>query len=149
MTEHSLQISGGKKRILINNDPQRVIEFDPDDILFVEKFYSILGEVQKAEEEFTSRAAELDKVSEKDEYGVPVNIQEKIEMIKDLSNWCREKIDYVFGEGTSQIAFGNTVNLDMFGQFFEGITPFIQSSRDRKLDKYKKTVPEDGKAIMD
>jgi len=150
----SIRIETGVKRIMINDDPTRVIEFNPKDVVFAERFYSLIGEFKDTEKGFMARAEALDAVTEIDEFGLPVNAGERIKLIRDLCEWSRDKIDQVFGVGTSQAAFGDAVELEMFTQFFEGITPFIEQARGEKTQQYRKVVAdrkkiEDGKAVMD
>ena len=52
-----------------------------------------------------------------------------MKLLEDTSKFLKERIDYVFGEGTSRPS-GTTI--DMFEQFLDGITPYIQKSRDNK-----------------
>jgi hypothetical protein len=54
----------------------------------------------------------------------------------------RGQIDVLFGEGTSQKAFGNALELGMFEQFFSGITPFVQTVRKEKIAKYTNARPK-------
>lgn len=147
MTDN-IRIDSGIKRITINDDPSRVIEFNPDDVIFVERFYNLLSDFKSAEKDFVERAKQLDAETEKDEFGVPVNAAERIQLMKDLCDWCKEKIDQLFGEGTSRTVFGNANNIDMFIQFFEGITPFLESSRSDKLKKYQK-ITDSKEAAME
>lgn len=136
MTDN-IRIDSGIKRITINDDPNRVIEFNPEDVVFVERFYNLLSEFKSSEKDFLERAKQLDAETEKDEFGAPVNAAERIQLMKDLCNWCKEKIDHLFGEGTSKTVFGDVNNIDMFIQFFEGITPFLESARNKKVNKYQ------------
>lgn len=136
MTDN-IRIDSGIKRITINDDPNRVIEFNPEDVVFVERFYNLLSEFKSSEKDFLERAKQLDTETEKDEFGVPVNAAERIQLMKDLCDWCKEKIDHLFGEGTSKTVFGDANNIDMFIQFFEGITPFLESARNKKVNKYQ------------
>ena len=65
-----------------------------------------------------------------------MNTQETLDFVVEVCNFLREQIDKVFGAGTSQTVFGETQSLEMFEQFFTGITPFIKSSRTEKVTKY-------------
>lgn len=132
----SIRIESGQKRISINDDPLRVIEFDPSDILFAERFYHLYGEMQSKLAEFEAQERELKANSEPDENGIPRNIEELVGHYRAICDYMREKIDQVFGEGTSQKAFGDARNMDMIIQFLQGMTPFIQQERAAKLDKY-------------
>lgn len=134
----TLQIETGKVEIQVKRDgkEQGVISFDPSDILFAEKFYRLISEFEMKMVEYQGRSEKIDSESGVDENGIPVNFSERVELLKDVSAFMREKIDILFGEGTSQIAFGDYVGLDMLSQFFNGVTPFIRKTRQAKIEKY-------------
>ena len=133
----SIRINTGVKRLVVNDDPARVIEFNPEDVLFVERFYELIKVFQQKEVEFQKRIEELKAQEEKDEYGIPVNTPETLGLVMEVCDFLRGQIDNVFGPGTSQAAFAETQSLGMFEQFFAGIAPFIQSSRTEKVAKYQ------------
>lgn len=135
----TLRIDTGAVRLAINGDENRIIEFNPEDIVFVERFYSLIKEFETKEVEFRAKAEALAAASsEVDEYGIPTNTGENIKLVLDLCNYLREKIDHVFGPGTSEKVFQDAQTLNMFEQFFTGITPFVQKARGQKLEKYRK-----------
>ena len=126
----SLRIDAGVIRIAINDDPERVIEFNPHDILFAERFYKLLHEFEDREGEFSAKADELDAV-EGD------NMGERLVFMREVCEFMRGQIDALFGAGTSQKAFEDALSLEMFEQFFSGITPFIRSARSERLAQYR------------
>lgn len=132
----SLHINNGGIRLAVNDDPSRVIEFNPKDLSFAERFYSLLGEFEVKEKEYKAKAAELEKDRAIDAYGIPKNFGTSLKLLHETCDFLRNKIDEVFGAGTSQAAFGDTNTLDMFEQFFNGITPFIQKFRNQQVQKY-------------
>ena len=133
----SIRISSGIKRISINDDPGRVIEFNPSDVVFAERFYELVKDFEAKQEEFKARAESIDaQASEMDEFGLPANTGEKLAFVREVCTYMYEKIDYLFGAGASQKIFGEVLSLDMIGQFFEGITPFIRAARSEKVSKY-------------
>lgn len=134
----SIRIDTGVKRVCINDNPEKVIEFNPSDVIFAEKFYQLIKDFELKQTEFINRSKELDANKEIDENGLPVNLNESIALLKEVCNYFREKIDGLFGEGSSQKAFGDSLNLDIFEQFFEGILPFIEKVREEKVKKYVK-----------
>lgn len=142
----SIRIESSKKRIAINDDPQRVIEFDPQDILFAERFYQLYGEMQGKLAEFEARENELRAQSEPDENGIPRNIESLIGHYREICDYLRDRIDRVFGVGTSQTVFGEARSVDMIIQFLDGLTPFIQGARSATLKKYS-PVQNDGKVM--
>ena len=102
----NLRIDSGLKRIMINDDPNRFIEFNPNDVLFAEKFYALIKVFEEQEVKFQERIEQIQKNEEKDAYGIPVNTQETLDFVVEVCNFLREQIDKVFGAGTSQTVFG-------------------------------------------
>lgn len=133
----SIKITTGEKRIAINDDPGRVIVFNPTDVLFAEKFYSLIGEFQTRLTEYEKRSEEIDQVQDVDGNGLPANLDQRLALMREACEYMRERIDYLFGAGTSHKAFGDTLELDVFQQFFEGITPFVKEARTEKIAQYK------------
>jgi len=133
----SIQINSGEKRILVNGDPTRVIVFNPSDVVFAEKFYRLIGDFQSKLTEYQARAEEIDAQDDFKDNNLG-NVNARIEFLREVCTYIRESIDNLFGAGTSQIAFEDTLSLDVFEQFFEGITPFIQTARTDKVQKYVK-----------
>lgn len=136
----TIRIDTGEKRIMVNDDPNRVIVFNPSDTLFAERFYNLIGELETKSREYESRGKEIDSCNELDGYGIPVNTAEHIDFLKEICTYMREKIDTLFGKGTSQAAFGDAMAIEMFEQFFEGITPFIKTARAKRVGKYTNTA---------
>lgn len=133
----SIRIDTGAKRIAINDDPERVITFNPSDVLFVERFYKIVGEFEAKLHEYETRYAALPVVENS---GIPV-ADAHLALLRETCEYVREKIDYVFGAGTSQIVFGDSMVLNAFEQFFDGVTPFIQNTRVEKVRQYLPPAP--------
>jgi hypothetical protein len=140
----SIQINTGEKRIAINSDPDRIIAFNPADVSFAERFYDLIKEFEGKLDEYQKRSEEIEANQEVDDNGIPVNLEARISFLREACTYIRGRIDHLFGQGTSQKAFGDTLTLDMFTQFFEGITPFIQSVRSEKVARY--TAPSGKKS---
>lgn len=130
----SIKIGG--LSIAINDDPTRVIVFDPTDVVFVKKYYNLTYEINAKQQEFETRAKDLDKVTETDANGMPTNASDRIALLEEMVTWCQEKIDQLFGAGTSKKAFGESKSMEQIGQFFEGMNPFFERERNKKLAKY-------------
>ena len=133
----NLNINTGLKRVSINSDPERVIEFNPSDVAFAERFYKLLKDFEAKQVEYQARAEQLDSQAvDLDEYGVPVNAGEKLSFLREVCEFMYQKIDYLFGVGASTKIFGGSLNIDAIGQFFDGIVPFVQVQRAAKVSKY-------------
>lgn len=129
----SIQIHTGELRIMVNDDPDRVIVFNPEDVLFVERFHRLVQMFEDREQEFLQQTEHIQEELDKDEIGA---IPDAINLVKDLCAFLCTEIDKVFGEGTSEAAFQGAQTLNMFEQFFAGITPFINETRKQKAAKY-------------
>lgn len=138
----SIRIDTGEVRLLINDDENRVIAFNPNDISFLEAFFELLEDFEKKEKEFRNEERVLNANKDVDKHGFPKNIKGKIALTRKICRYMREKVDSVFGEGTSDTAFGKANTMDMFSQFFDGVTPFIKSARDDKTGKYLASASE-------
>jgi hypothetical protein len=132
----SIRIDTGEKRIMVNDDPKRVIVFTPTDVIFAEKFYALIGEVEEKLADYKKRAEELDNDKETDSHDVPVNLLDRLSLLREACEYIRAQIDELFGAGTSQAAFGDAMTMGMFEQFFSGITPFIKQARSKKIERY-------------
>lgn len=132
----SIYIKSATVRLLVNDDEARVIEFNPEDISFIEAFYGLIKEFDKKMSEFKGKEIALEKDKTVDKYGIPVNTAKRIALTRSVCTYLRSKVDELFGEGTSDAAFGKANTLDMFTQFFEGITPYIEVARSKKVSKY-------------
>lgn len=132
----SLKIDTGEIRLAINGDESRVIAFNPNDALFAEKFYKMLGTLQTRFTEYQIKADIVEAIQETDANGIPLNTGERIELMKEVCIFARGQIDELFGAGTSQTAFEDALSIEAIIQFFEGVKPFVQSARADKVAKY-------------
>lgn len=132
----SLTIDTGVIRLAINGDELRVIAFNPNDALFAEKFYKMLGTLQARFTEYQKQAEAVEAKQEVDANGIPLNTGERIELMKEVCVFAREQIDELFGAGTSQTAFEDALSIEAIIQFFEGVKPFVQNARADKVAKY-------------
>jgi hypothetical protein len=146
----SIHITTNEKRIPITRDGRNVgeIVFNPSDVDFAERFYRIVADFEVKLKEYETGYSEIS--TETDEHGVPVHADDHLNLLRETCTYIKEKIDYVFGSGTSEIVFGSALVLDMFPQFFDGIKPFIQSARSEKIVKYLVAqAPAAARAIKD
>lgn len=137
----SIHLDSGLKRIAINDDPERVIVFDPTDVLFAERFYSVYGDFERKHEEYQARAKELAAK------GVD-GFEEGIAFMREVCTFMRERIDVLFGAGASQKVFGDTLSIAMIGQFLEGMIPFFAQSRSEKTKKYINAASGSKRRVM-
>lgn len=129
------------RQLMINDDPNRVLTFDPGDVLFTERFYAVVHDMEKKKDEYDRRMILLNKTGGVDSLGIPVNMPEILAMMRELCEYLRGQIDRLFGDGTSQMLFGDAMNLEVIGNFFRAIRPEIEAARTDKVDKYSGKKP--------
>lgn len=137
-----LQSLSNTVRLTVNDDPDRVVEFNPSDVGFVSRFYDLMDNVEAKEGEYNTKLEEIQKDISINSFGVPNALKKEVALSAEICAYLREQVDMVFGEGTSQIAFGDMNVPAMFGEFFDGIAPHITAARSKATKKY--TGKKDG-----
>lgn len=138
MSPDKLIIDSTLIRLLINEGPD-FIEFDPNDILFIEGFYALIQEFNTKQIQYEQRMKEFGEKT--DGAGIPLSIGENIKTTKEVCVFARQKIDEMLGPGTSLKLFGERLAFHPIQQFFEGITPYIRKVRGQKLEKFMPPKP--------
>jgi len=141
-TESNIRIDVGIKRVIINNDSNRIIEFNPSDIEFAERFYQLIEDFDTKMNDFEEQAKKFVNIKGLHKEDIPDDMKERFAFMREVCIFIKDRIDNLFGEGTSQIAFGNATNFDMFVQFFNGLTPIFNDARTKKIAKYIDKTPK-------
>jgi hypothetical protein len=136
MSNLKIKSSSNTIRLLINNDKNKVIEFDPEDSSFANRYYTMIANFDQKKDSFIKKAAEIDKIDEVNSFGIQVKLVEESKLIVEMFNYMCEQIDYVFGKGTSEMAFDNVAKLELIDQFLSGITEHVLTIRNSKMKKY-------------
>ena len=124
----SLKIRTGEVRIRIldDRDEERgIFKFNPEDIETTKKFLNVQKEFEVKQKEF------LDKSE------MCTTPDEKIALLSEIVDYLKTTIDDCFGQGSSQILFGDNCSLTMFEDFFEGITPYYEQASKARIEMYK------------
>lgn len=111
-----------------NNNERGVFTFNPNDIVTANKFFSLMQEIDTKQEEFTQKELQI-----KDE-----DTKGKLDLVCEVIDYFEDKIDEIFGDGTSNLLFGNNKTIDMFNDFFDGIAPYYEKVSKQRMDKYTK-----------
>lgn len=133
---NSIRVNTGKVTLEVN-DSGDTISFNVD-VVFMERFQKLYDHVVTAEKDYEAREAVLDKDNTTDENGIPSNLAAKIALLKEFCIDCRAQIDTLFGDGTSDKVFGDSLLAEMFAEFLEAVTPFVAKVRAQAADKHLK-----------
>jgi len=136
----SLKLVSGKIRLAIENDEGEVtgeLSFNPRDQVFAEKFYEVYKKFSEKQKDYESRAKDLDEsMKEVDENGIPKRLTDGLAFTREVCEFMFTEIDGLFGNGTSKTVFGEVIDYEMIGQFFEMITPYFEKARSERMQKY-------------
>jgi hypothetical protein len=123
-----LRIDTGVKKIQINDGPD-FIEFNPTEVNWGRRYEKMREEVKMRMDDMSARITVIEQSEN------PA-IEEISELRDEVCLFIREKIDILFGSGTSQKVFGDSMSEYAIASFLEGITPFIQAGRETLVTKY-------------
>lgn len=123
-----LRIDTGAKKIQINDGPE-FIEFNPTEVNWGRRYEKMRMDVKLRMDDLSAKIAEIEKSDDP-------NVEEISKLRDEVCLFIREKIDVLFGSGTSQKVFGDSMSEYAIASFLEGITPFIQAGRETLVSKY-------------
>ena len=146
----SLRFDEGHKEFCINDDPNRVIRFNPSDYGIIERFNKarkeILAEMEKIQKDFDLKPDGSPDVPEGE-------LEETAGIIEKVRKLICDKIDYIFGSPVSEVAFGKQSPLSsvkgvpLFERFIQAAQPIIeeevrkeQEASQKRVSKYTKQV---------
>ena len=146
----SIRFDDGYKKFMINDDPNRVIRFNPADYGIIERFNTarkvILIEMEKIQGDIDINPDGTPNVAE-DELG------EAAELLSKTRKLICDQVDYIFGGPVSEAAFGtqsplsSVKGLPLFERFIRAAEPFItkevkaeQLASQKRVNKYTKQV---------
>jgi len=146
----SLRFDEGYKEFCINDDPNRVIRFNPSDYGIIERFNKarkeILAEMEKIQKDFDLKPDGSPDVPEDE-------LEETAGIIEKVRKLICDKIDYIFGSPVSEVAFGKQSPLSsvkgvpLFERFIQAAQPIIeeevrkeQKASQKRVSKYTKQV---------
>ena len=146
----SIRFDDGYKEFMINDDPDRVIRFNPADYGIIERFNTarkvILIEMEKIQGDIDINPDGTPNVAE-DELG------EAAELLSKTRKLICDQVDYIFGSPVAEIVFGNQSPLSsikgipLFERFIRAAQPYIekevkaeQEASMKRVNKYTKQV---------
>lgn len=143
----SIRFDDGYKEFMINDDPDKVIRFDPTDFAIISRF----NETRK---NIKSEMDLLDKDVNIDNNGEPVDeLESAAEAVSRVSNFIKEQVDYIFDSPVSDMVFGNKSPLAMvkgvplFERFIVAAQSVIEKeikaemkASEKRISKYTKQV---------
>ena len=129
MDQLQFQVRTGLKSVKILDDfgeVRGIFKFNPEDIKSARKANDLVSEFKEKSKVFQERSAEIEGAAG------------QIALLDEIVDYFKSGIDSVWGDGSSKILFGDANTLDMFDDFFDGITPFYEMAAKQRTSKYIK-----------
>ena len=125
-----LHINSGLVRLDIIRDGENVgvFKFNPKDVGEAQRFGNVVAEMEAKREEYTKKASEADTSD---------NAKARVDFMVEFIKFLRNSIDGIYGDGTSELVFGKTLDVDMFFEFMQGIAPYYKNASTERTAKYK------------
>ena len=146
----SIRFDDGFKEFMINDDPNRVIRFNPADYGILERFNIAQKEITK---EIEALQADFDIKSDGTPDVPEDELNEAAEMLAKVRKLICDKVDYIFGSPVSEAAFGtqsplsSVKGLPRFERFIRAAQAFIekevkaeQKASQKRVSKYTSQV---------
>ncbi len=130
----NIRFDDGYKEFMINDDPNKVIRFDPTDFAIIERFNTAMNNIEKYKDEFDNNEDTAD------------GLESAAETVSKINTYIREQIDYIFDSPVSDIAFGNKSPLAMvkgvplFERFLNAVIPEMEKEIKSEMKASEKRV---------
>lgn len=139
-----LNFNTGEIALAVNGDEGRVFRFNPADPKLRERFYNAYRELRDGEKvkALTKKAEAADQSRGAGEDGIPADVEQLLEVDRELERFLRELMDGVFGAGTCEVVFGETslaaVTSDglVVGNFLAALMPYFEKEVSAAVQKH-------------
>lgn len=135
----SLNIETSKKRLCLNGDESKIIEFNPEDLDTRKKFFDASKEIFQKQREYDIAVKEIE--SEQDDMK---KTEKAFELEQNLYNLMKSIVDDIFGNGTSDMITDGKANIFSLVNFIIAITPYFRAVTDKQKNKYTNNLKSAG-----
>jgi hypothetical protein len=143
----SIRFDDGFKEFMINDDPNRVIRFNPADYGIIERFNNALKNIEKATES-------LENDVNIDSKGEPLSeLEEAAEAVAKVNKLIKDQIDYIFDSPVSDMVFGNKSPLalvkgvPLFERFIMAAKEVIEKEVKKEMEASQKRIEKYTKQV--
>lgn len=131
----SLRLNTKRVEIMIDDDPKRVVRFNPDDVHLRARIYTLAKEAKRKQDAMQAQLTELETMEGEDELGLPLKIESAMKLTVDIADFFMSEIDNVFGEGTSLIVFTDGFDFESMVVFLEYVLNKFESVSTEKIEQ--------------
>jgi len=131
----SLRLNTKQIEIMIDDDPDRIIRFNPEDVHLRGRIYDLGKVVKRKEIEMKQRIAEIEQFEGEDELGLPLRDVAAKDFMIELADFFTSEIDTAFGEGTSEKVFAGGFDFESMALFLEFATSKFEAVGSKKVNE--------------
>lgn len=126
---------GKKIEIMINDDPDRVIRFNPEDVYLRERLFNFAKDASRKEKEVQAKIAEIEAIESKDDEGFPLQADASVKLMVGLADYFTTGVDEIFGEGTSAKVFADGFDFESFTEFMSFVMTKFEAKSKEKINE--------------
>lgn len=134
MENLNINVKTNKKRLALNGDENKIIEFNPQDLNTRKKFLKAKNEVFEAQRNFDVK---LNNLQEGD-------IEKALELEQELFEFTKKIVDDIFGIGTTDMITDKDIDVIAVCNFIVAITPYFKEVNEQQKNKYTNNLKSAG-----
>lgn len=134
MESININLKNNKKRLIINEDENKILEFNPNDMKTRKNFYNASKEVFNKQREFDIRIKQL----KADDY------EKAFELEQELFDMLKNIVDNVFGKGTTEMITDGAIDVTGVCNFIVAIAPYFKEVNEAQKNKYTNNLKSAG-----
>ena len=138
----NLHFETGEVEVKINDDPTRVIKFNPTDLSFVERFENTYKKAEDLVKKYDRQFKEAKIVDTKNK-----NKNMEAKVLKESNKDARNLVDTLFDDNVADVIFGRIHPLSytsnhktILENFLMALTQYIQASTENVLAEEKEMI---------
>ena len=130
----SLRLNTKRIEIMIDDDPKRVVKFNPDDVHLRARIYNLAKEAKRKQDDMQAQLTELETIEGEDSLGLPLKVETAMKLTVDIADFFMTEIDVAFGDGTSGIVFADGFDFESVVVFLEYVLSKFEAVGAKKID---------------
>lgn len=143
----SLRLNTKRIEIMIDDDPKRVVKFNPDDVHLRARIYNLAKEAKRKQDDMQAQLTELETMEGEDSLGLPLKIETAMKLTVDIADFFMTEIDVAFGDGTSGVVFADGFDFESMVVFLEYVLSKFEKASGEKINQRLATSTGKKKAM--
>lgn len=134
MENININLKSKKKRIIINEDENKIIEFNPEDMKTRKKFYEAGQTIFNKQREFDIKLKELKEG----------DIEGAFALEEELYLFAKDILDNMFGVGATEKITDGEIDVISICDFITMVAPYFKEVNENQKNKYTNNLKSAG-----